>query len=236
MTHISDLVLKQIAQKKQTPWHHFFVWKVIKWLALIIFFILGVFSWALMWGLGHTIEALPLVQDSWSDIISIFHLDLFAIWFIAFVFASVLAIKLGKKIHHGYLLTPPKWFLIIVLPQIVLGYWLINSSLGERIDHFLGRNINAYESIFDRRANFWLRPTEGFLMGRIIEINETGFVLNAPTLGRWQVEFAPQTEKIEPNRTIKIRGEIISDGVFRAKQILFFTPSPILRPTEPPQR
>ena len=117
------------------------------------------------------------------------------------------------------------WLLILLVPQVVAGALLERSDMGERLDEIMAEKISFHQTRKANHEKLWSQPSEGFLGGTIVEIqNDSLLLLDDFDQKRWWVSFSrSQTHprlSLETGQRIKIIGQKTSDAEFVAEKLL----------------
>lgn len=226
MSDRANKILKNIETKKIKPtpkWKFllkdYFVWGLFGLSTLVgalatgvIIFICNDYDWDIYNYLGKSFWSYGLILVPYF-------------WIIILVLLGFLAYFNYQHTRRGYLLNPYLVIVGSVFISIVLGWFLFNSGIGERVDKFFAKEIPYYQGTEITKQYFWTKPERGLLSGRIDKINsKNNFILKDFKGRHWEVTEEDNIvwrrgANRQVNQEIKIIGKIVKENVFRAQEI-----------------
>jgi len=129
-------------------------------------------------------------------------------------------------IHHtskGYKIPEFKLYFFTFLISVIIAILVLIPGGTRHIERMIDSNIPFYQSVEDKRMNRWLNPEQGFLAGKVVEIN-VDFLKIKDIKGReWLIDILNVDNaklKVKIGDKIKIIGKIKSENIFIAEEIL----------------
>ncbi|MCF7917874.1 hypothetical protein K9L27_02630 [Candidatus Gracilibacteria bacterium] len=221
--HLSDSVLKKIKQEHIVPrsrWY-FILRNILGMILGILFFCFGALASAIIFHFLNFSESLEFLLESPRIFAKVIFLGVPLLWIGLSVFFGVMALMFAKRTNKGYKVSLILWAIIIFLPQIVAGFFLEQSQVGEELDDGMARHMTFYRSVNQQRHDLWTNAEDGFLAGTIIKIEDDTFlVLDDLHEQEWVVDYSEskyRSDKIlKEGQKVKMIGERISDHEFKA--------------------
>jgi hypothetical protein len=220
--NFTDSVLKKIHAKKITPREHsyFLAKTIIQIFAGIAFLAFGMLSIALVWHLIHNFAFVEFIFDSPRILAKLFWFGVPVFWIILSVLLWIVTEQIVRQTKRVYRI--PFWVIgiIVLLVQVLGGFILEQSQVGEQVDIMFEQRMEWYQGA--RRMNNRLErmPENGFLVGTVLEIkSEKIILLNDMTNKQWEVRLnsdRAQRFQIEEGLKIRMIGEMISENEFLA--------------------
>lgn len=227
MTKLSDSIIGKIKceQIKPVPKWHFLMKKCTLWTMFFVSVVLGSLSFSVIM---HIVNAGDLsfadhLHGNWF-ISAVMLLPVF--WMIWLFIFAILAFLNWKCTKLGYC-TKRRWLLLgSILASMFLGQIFYMLGLGRHIDNAMTLAAPFYDQYkHQTRSQMWMQPDRGFLIGKIIEIDEEmEKLLVKDEFGKnWIVDDLDidwENEGLErKGKMIKIKGQKTSESEFEAKEI-----------------
>lgn len=146
-------------------------------------------------------------------------------WILLTIFFVFVAYYNFKNTQEGYRYDVIKILVLSIFISFFLGTVLYFTRLSERLNDLFVDNIPYYTHTLDLREKIWMRPEEGYLAGKIENIDEemrsfelidvegnTWIVTYGKAIVKSRVQFVEEEE-------IKILGKVVSGNVFEASEI-----------------
>lgn len=146
------------------------------------------------------------------------------IWIILFIIFLLISYVIFRKIRGSYRLKISLVFLLGIIAVLVIGSILYKAGLAKSLDLTFRKNVPQYQNIIEHRNNIWLKPEQGILVGKVIEIKkDQQIIIIDPRGNKWKVGISnvSDLEKniISEGWPIKIVGEIVAAEYFEASRI-----------------
>lgn len=239
--HLSDSVLQKIKNEHIQPHSRsYFVFRTASLIGGgILFFVLGALASAIIFHFLNFNEALDFVMDSPARFLKLFWIGLPLVWLILIIVGGGLALHFSRKTKKGYKISLLVWAAIIFVPQVVAGFFLEQSQIGETADEIMATHMSFYKSIRQRRHELWSQSGEGFLAGTIVKIEDDKiFILDDLHEQEWKVDYSEskyrREEILTEGKKVKMIGEKISENEFKAERIGPWKGGRWKRPFQPP--
>ena len=147
------------------------------------------------------------------------------IWILALIIFLVSAIYFIQKSKKGYKLMWSRLVGFSTGLSILIGTLFFISGGGRWLDNAFANGITLYESIQSKKKKMWMNPEKGYLSGTIQKVSEKEFTLLDFNKKSWTVQYASDVFiapiiSIEKNQEVKMMGDLISEGLFMAKDIM----------------
>ncbi len=225
-TKLSKSVLTQIKEEKITPrarWE--FVVKTFLFLVGgIIFLVLGILATAIIWNFLHDLYLLELFSIEKRTFFKVLFAGLPIFWLVISAALVVLASYFVQHTKRGYKIPMHIWVIFAIVLQILGGYILEQSPIGERLEAGMNHQLMVGESIREMRKRVWTHPEEGRLSGTISSKDED--VLHVTDLSgkEWTVDISQAKypkDRISLDEEEKVRfiGKQENDSAFNAIKI-----------------
>lgn len=221
---VCNNVLEQIKKgtvKQKSKWEF-----TVRRLALALGFLLTIICGALA-----TATTIFLVRaNDWEfredlgiGFISFFVKSLPFFWllmFVLFITAAYFELKQTKK---GYKYELTSIVAVVIIVSTSLGFILHLAGAGKKLDQIALDSLPPYEKLVKGpQFEIWLSPEQGFLAGKIIEVNDRQSVILIDYAEQeWQV-ILPTVQRprvLQTGIIIKAVGQVTSDRVFEARRI-----------------
>lgn len=145
------------------------------------------------------------------------------LWMVITLVFLILTFWLFEKTKKAYRF--PKWQVVglIILIGLSIGGTIFKIGLANQIDKKLEANLPYYRHMAPMKLEFWNKPEEGYLSGKIIKIiSNNEFVLEGFDQKIWNINY--QNAIIRGRVNIDVGGDIkiigkIDNNVFLAKEI-----------------
>jgi heme/copper-type cytochrome/quinol oxidase subunit 2 len=141
-------------------------------------------------------------------------------WLVSLIILLISAMISLKNSKKGYRFTSPSLIGYSTALSILLGTLFFISGGAGWLEHAFASNVNAYESIEERKSQVWSNPEGGFLSGTIISVSESVFELQDLQGGTWDIDYSgadivPAVQLMDGEK-IKMTGEMTSASKFKA--------------------
>lgn len=146
-------------------------------------------------------------------------------WILLTIFFVFVAYYNFKNTQEGYRYDVVKVLLLSLLVSLFLGYVLYITRLSERLNDLFVENIPYYTHTLDMREKIWMRPEEGYLAGKIVEVDVKKKMLEITDLdgNSWSIYYenslVKSRVKLEKDEEVKMIGKALSKSVFEASEI-----------------
>ena len=227
MKKFTKSVLTQIKKQKIQPKSEYYFWFRNLFLILmgLIFFSLGVIASGIIF---HFLNHLEFAEFIWQGPRQLMKLLWFGVPFLWIFLAASLLLAcsfLLKEMKKGYKFRFAFLLAIILIPQVVAGALLEQSDLGEKLDQAMANRMSFHQTRKASHEKLWSIPSEGFLGGTIIEIqNNEMLLLDDFSKKRWWISYSVSQKHprltLETGKRIKILGEQTSESEFVAEKLL----------------
>lgn len=220
----SKKIIEKIRKEniKPIPKWYFLVPNILIWLVFILLVFVGAAAFSVI---------LLSIQQTDFDLVShiphsrmewILGLLPFFWIFLLFIFL-VAAIFTFKKSKKGYKFSWPRLFGLSTAASIFLGILFFIGGGSHWLENTFAQQVSFYQSIQEKKQRIWLRPEEGFLSGKIENVDSVSFDLIDFNTKRWQVDyreaFIPPRVLLEKGESVKLIGEITQEHKFYAKEV-----------------
>lgn len=218
----SASVLKKIHAKKIAPRerYYFIAMTMIRVFAGIAFLAFGMLSVALVWHLIHNFAFLEFILERPNILGKIFWFGVPVFWMILSVTLWVVTEQVVQRTDRAYRI--PFWAIGVALLflQVIGGFILEQSRVGERIDVLFETRMDWYHGAERMNQRMERMPEQGFLVGEIMEVKSDTFILlNDITRTQWEVHFE-QAKQHQPEfkegMEIRMIGEMTGIHSFHA--------------------
>jgi len=218
----ADSVLKKIHAKKITPREksYFIAKTVLHVIAGVAFLVFGMFSVALLWHLIHNFEFVEFMWEKPHIFGKLFWFGVPLFWIILSIASWIVTEQIVQRTDRAYRI--PFWMIAaaVLLIQILGGFALEQSKVGERADAMFEERMEWYQGSERMNKRMERVPEEGFLMGTVLEIkSNTMILLSDLTNKKWKVQLeenANPRRKIEEKMNVRMIGEMIGETEFIA--------------------
>lgn len=227
MTKLSEKILAEIEKERIAPiprWH-FLVKNYVFWTLFAIAVILGSLSFSVIVDLSGCND-LDLISHREGNIFLKTVMLLPYFWILSLGIFALIAFINWKHTRKGYCLRRRWIFLASIMLSIFLGSAFYALGWGRVIDEMMAETIPSYDfSKHNARSAIWQQPETGFLMGKIVEIDDEQreLMIRDEKDNLWNIdeEAARWVAKDfkEKGKVIKIIGSKTGEREFRAKEI-----------------
>lgn len=225
MAGISSKVLEKIEDEKIKPigkWS-FILKDSFVWTLFILNIIFGSVGFAISIYLFEASEVFDLILPV-NDLMQALILAIPVIWIIITVIFLIVSFVNFKYLKGGYRFSAFKVFIINILCILLLGWFLNELGISERINAFFSENISTYEESVDPRYKVWNRPEEGYIAGEIVGIDHNIVKIKDLSGDIWDINIENANVRMPVNlrigEKIKARGKALNDGIFNASDVL----------------
>lgn len=207
----------------------------------IFFFVLGALASAIIFHFLNYSESFEFLWHSPQMFLRILWFGLPLLWLLLLIGFGILALHLSRQTKKAYKVSLLIWTLIVFVPQIVAGFFLEQSRIGERADELFSHHVGMYESFRERRDRLWRGDEKKFLAGTITRIqDEEIFLLDDLRQREWRVDYS-ESEFLFPNileegRVVKMIGKKQEGFRFKADHIGLWKGGRWRRDEKPPFR
>lgn len=145
-------------------------------------------------------------------------------WIGSFVLFVIAASWFLQHTPKGYRWTLHKILGVNVLISIILGTVLYTTGIAPICDRMILSAFRPELSAEHHRRKLWNHPEHGFMRGKITEVyDQMHFVLEDPRGNEWMIEMGPESlrrgAQIAPDESVRVRGEVLEEGSFRADEV-----------------
>lgn len=215
MTNLDKQILNQIKDLKPKAKWKFLFKNYLIWFLGIVFLIFASFACAFLLYLvfNNDWEHSTLIAGSFWDywIASFPH-----IWFIFTIIFLIISYQNFKHTEKGYRIGQKTLIAINVLVILFLAFIFCSFGIGNTIE-----TIDLEQSkIFNQRKVIWINPEKGFLAGEVVEKSENSLKLIDFEGKAWIIDTTEANITSHTEEGVKILGNQIRDGVFKAKEVL----------------
>lgn len=158
-----------------------------------------------------------------------FLVNAISVFWLAGIFATgIFAFFFFRKTKRGYRIGILALTSVILVASVIGGISLLFTPLPPKFHEF---RMQRFPPHFDSQK--WMNSSKGFLFGKIIEIDEQILILNSLDNSMWKVDISaariPPFLELKEELKIRVIGEQIRDGEFRADFVKSGNPREILR-------
>lgn len=218
----SDSVLNKIHSKKIIPRerYYFITTTILRIFAGIAFLIFGMLSVALLWHLIHNFAFLEFILERPNILGKIFWFGVPLFWMILSIALWVVTEQVVQRTDRAYRI--PFWIIgvAVLFLQVIGGFVLEQSRVGERTDAFFERRMDWYQGAERMNRRMQRIPEAGFLVGKVLEVKSDSLIhLNDMTNKAWEVRLESKENsqfEIEEGMKIRMIGEMIGSHLFHA--------------------
>lgn len=223
MKEVSKSVIEKIKEENIKPVPRvIFVFKnLVMWLIFILSLIFGSIGVAITVYLllnNDSVWEFSLVGNVWKWIL----LSIPLAWLILTILFVTIAYFNFRGTDGGYRLPLIRIVKINIGIILVLGLSMYYSGFSSKINSVFSNNIPFYQDAFDMREKVWMRPSEGYLAGEILSVEED---INLEDLdgNEWVVEHEDADVKggvrLQEGEDIKVVGKVSNENTFTASEI-----------------
>ena len=223
---------------KPLPKKFFVLKNYIFWLLSILSFIVGSFSVA---GIIFSFQNSEWeLYEKINESFFIFTIEwLPAVWFLLLLLLIGFSVYNIHNTKYGYKYRMGGIIAISIILSIVGGFILYYRGVGEAMNRYFIEKMPEFNRIIDEELRLWSRPEEGFLAGRVIEINGNSILLEGNNGIYWEVlpykfirdesgadvddRYIDSEFDINPGLPIKLIGTVIEENTFMFERIILAT-------------
>lgn len=228
MTKLSDKILAEIEKEHIVPiprWH-FLVKNYVFWGLFGVSVVLGSLAFSVIADMKDSGDW-DLLGHVQGNLLASAVMMLPYFWFLFLLAFALIAYYNWHHTRKGYLFKRRWIFLGSIASSLFLGGFFYAFGFGGKVDRLMANSLPLYgDSKYKAREELWLQPEKGLLMGRIVEVSQTGeTVVVEDNKGRtWVVENVSGCQK-KPKETeargntIKVVGKKSGDKSFQAQEI-----------------
>lgn len=217
--------LQKIKKEKPTPKWIFIFKAILAWFLFVLFIFIGIISISLiMYSIFN--NDFNLDKTTFAIQIKLALSSLPYIWIIITALFFVISYFNIKKIENAYKILNIKNILITLTITFVLAVVFYNIGFAKFLDKNLQQNIPAYKNYINQHMfNTWNKPNDGFLIGKIIAINNNNeIILESYDNKKWTIIINENTiikgkVSLSIYNGIKIIGKITDKNIFEAQEI-----------------
>jgi hypothetical protein len=226
MARISKEILEKIAKEEIRPvgkWS-FVLKNSFLWSLFVLNILFGSVGFALSIYLFESSDVLNLVL-SVNDFVEVLILAIPTIWVILTILFVVVGYLNFRYTDRGYKISFVKLLLINISIIILLGLGIHSLGVPRYVNRLLADRIPSYSELTDPRYKVWSRPEEGYLSGTISSIEENDIlIIEGFDNNVWSIDISlaevRRAVSLVKGEKIKVRGNTVEDGLFRASEIL----------------
>ncbi|MDD3006494.1 MAG: hypothetical protein PHX30_02850 [Candidatus Pacebacteria bacterium] len=222
----SKEILEKIKKEQIKPRskRYFMLKNSVVWFVFAMSIILGALSFSVIlhfWEINDW-DAYYRVNDNFLAFI---FLTMPYFWLMCFLLFVGVAYLYLKHTREGYRLEFAKVVIWNLVLSFVFGSALYSVGVGRQVENELVKRAPLYNDFRKNQQNVWLRPEQGVIIGKVIEIAENGdfLELNDPRQVVWTVNVSDteyfQGFVIQKGFSIKVFGEEGGNHYFIAREI-----------------
>ncbi len=226
MSDVSKKIIEKINKEKIKPipkWHFIlkdsFIWGLF--FANLIFGAIGFAIIIFLFVNNDSVSDISLTRNIFQWIV----LSIPFVWIILTVLFTFIAYYNLKNTQEGYKYSTFKILILNIVIILILGTILYFSGCSENLNNLFSKSIPNYSKTMDTRYKVWMRPTEGYLAGEIIKIDESNSTIELVDMDgeKWVVKY--ENVNVKPavnfklNEKIKILGKAFDESIFEASEI-----------------
>jgi hypothetical protein len=221
MKDITQKVLDVIKDQKPKSKLIFVVKEYYFWAMAILSIVIG--------ALSTSVIIYMLINNNWNlynqisgNFVSFLFATMPYFWIIVLVFLVFVSFYSFKKTKNGYHYKLVTVILGSILVSIILGVVFYFNGMGRIVDNTFAEKLSTYRQFASPQRKIWSQPEKGFLVGKIIEVENLNFILIDLKHQKWTVER--HTSKYIPRQheIVKIIGTKLDNNYFQAKRIILF--------------
>ncbi|GAB4140857.1 MAG: hypothetical protein Fur0024_2500 [Patescibacteria group bacterium] len=196
-------------------------------------FLWGVFMISVVFGaIGFSVFLFLLIENNWSfyiesgkSFLEYFFLTMPYFWFFTSIILIFVVFYNFRHTKNGYKFEPIKIIFSSILVSVIFGLFFYKIGFAEKLDQIFYHKVPFYNNIMEHRNMVWSNPEDGYIMGKILNLNveKRNFNLKDPNGKIWIVDFrdAEIRGRIElrNGENVRIIGKKVSDKNFYADSI-----------------
>jgi len=222
MSTLSEQIRQQIEENgvpQRAKWK-FWLENTLKMFFLLLFSALGLISWAFLWFFAFHVEIFSFLMASPRTGLRLLVLGLPSLWILLFLVGITLGTVLWKRTPRGYRHSWAFWGLFLLIFQIFGGFLLQMGRFPARFEPKVAKLTPFYQKIDGRRPDFYAKPHEGVLIGRVNRVLDEKVIVFDPKRRRWEVLGLKNPKKsLKKGDFVRIEGEISKKGEFLAEKV-----------------
>ncbi len=178
----------------------------------------------------------------------VFHL-VPVLWIALFTAFSYLAYREVRSTKRGYRYELPPLLLMLLILTAGLGFAFYETGTGIVLDRFAARHVPFQRDLEGLQRERWLRPENGFLVGRLTDVTPAGIRISDPKEVVWEITFSESISdekkgRLESGERVGVRGRVLDADAntflacdVRSLEFEGRLPSPMMRAGEknPPE-
>ena len=215
--------IKKEQIKPKSKWR-FVAKDYVVWLVFAVSIVLGALSFSVIlhfWEINDW-DAYYRVNDNF---LAFALLTMPYFWLICFTLFICIAYLYLRHTNTGYRLEFAKIVLWNLALSFIFGSVLYSIGLGRQAESEFAKRAPLYQGLRSKQEDVWLRPEQGVIIGRVVEIRLDGdfFELDDPRQVTWTVDASGaryfQGLSIQEGFMIKVFGEQVENHYFVAEEI-----------------
>ncbi|MHC1716362.1 MAG: hypothetical protein AB9915_00495 [Candidatus Dojkabacteria bacterium] len=223
MKEVSKSVIEKIKEEniKPIPRAIFIAKNLIIWMIFVLSLVFGSVGVAIIVYLllnNDSVLDFSLVSNIWKWII----LSIPLAWLVLTTLFVIIAYYNFRGTDGGYKISLKKILQINLGIILVLGFGMYYSGISSKINSVFLESLPFYQETFDMREKVWMRPSEGYLAGEILSVDED-IDLKDLEGNEWVVEYEDAnvkgSVKLEEGEDIKMIGKVSKEDTFTASEI-----------------
>ena len=138
------------------------------------------------------------------------------VWILLFSVFGYLAYQEIRATRKGYRYEFSTILLTLLLASVVLGFGFYATGMGARLDGYAARHVPFVGKLDEEQRTRWMRPEHGFLIGQIVDRDDTMLFVEDPNHVTWRVLLNQEiaTSSLSTHMRVGIRGVIASTTEF----------------------
>lgn len=221
MNNLTEKVFAIIKNTKPESKWKFKLKDQVIWLAGFLFVLIGSLAAAVVmymianndWSLSSQIA-----PSKWQFMLQ----SLPIYWLLTIILLIFIAYYNFRHTSVGYRYQLLAIVLASVLASIIFGGLFYYLGFGHIIDHTFAERIPIYERFASPRRAMWISPENGRLAGKVMVIRSADFDLIDFHNNLWLIEPVMAGEFLKEGEIVRMIGQKIGDGQFRADRIMPF--------------
>jgi hypothetical protein len=144
------------------------------------------------------------------------------LWLVIVVIFLGLSFVLFEKTKRAYRFQSWQVIAMISVIGLIVGGVVFKLGLPSRIDRRLEAGVPYYRTMVPMKMTAWNNPEQGYLSGKIVEINNDNFLLEDFEDKTWVITGKPLIRgrvEIKINQEVKLIGNMMSENVFVAEEL-----------------
>lgn len=225
MTELSKKILQKIEQENIRPYPKQYFWfkRSVVWALFGLSVLLGaVSSGLIIYHLGHVEwDLYPHFNQNFGKFLLMTVPYFWIVFLIGFAF---LIYHYFRRTERGYRYSVLFVISMSLILSITGGFVLYGLDVPQKLDTFLENEVPFYEGLHKRKKEIWVSPQKGLLAGKIIRLLPGQEIQLEDFNGKmWKVDVSQTVWRgritAQKGMEIKIIGQMVKDGSFKAKEI-----------------